>query len=147
MEREKRGYAMKQAKPAKKSSAAKTLTSESASHCLKDDRFSGNPANLPLWAKLRVAYGMATKEEVNRFNEIADAILERNEAGLSASEKITCAPDTHCLFSALQPCTACTSSCTKTCTSSCTSSCTSNCTSHCLGMPGCMGSVGIVGAR
>jgi len=89
---------------------------------------------LPLWAQLRVAYGMATKEEQRQFNAIAESIILRSEKKLGAL--VSCSPNTHCLFTCLQ-----------TCTESCKGGCQTNCEDSCLGMPGCMGSVGIVGAQ
>ena len=92
--------------------------------------------NLPLWAKLRVAYGMATKDEIKQFNKITNSIIAKKEKKLGKL-KLTCAPDTHCLFTCLQSCTnSCTATCTKSCTDTCTSSCQQDCQNVCTG--GCM---------
>ncbi len=93
----------------------------------KLDVMTNDNTNLPLWAKLRVAYGMATKDEIKQFNEITNSIIAKNKKKLGKL-KLTCAPETHCLFTCLQ---SCTESCTKSCTASCTKSCTDTCTSSC----------------
>ena len=111
---------------------------------VKQDRITKGYAKLPLWAKLRIAYGMATKTELTEFNKMANSIIARSEKKMGTLKLSGCAPGTHCLFTCLQ---SCTEGCRSSCTSSCTKSCTSNCEDSCLGMPGCMGSVGIVGAQ
>ena len=97
---------------------------------------------LPMWAKLRVAYGYASTEELKQFEEMVKTIIERNRDKFPGLQNITCNPMATCLFKCLVAfegscgfttfeMAACTESCTNQCTGGCQLKCTDQCTNSC----------------